>query len=982
MDKLQEWKRKVIRFYHKHSQKMRIAYGVVWNLLLLFLIIGLIGISFAGGVGAGYFASLIKDEPIRSHDQMEKQIYDYSETTEVYFANNVYLGKLRSDIEREAVQLNDVSEHVINALIATEDEFFYEHNGVVPKAIMRAIFQEFTNSSVRTGGSTLTQQLIKNQILTNEVSFDRKAKEILLAMRLEQFFKKEEILEAYLNVATFGRNSSGRNIAGVQAAAQGIFGVDAKDLNIPQAAFIAGLPQSPFGYTPFTNKGEVKENLDPGVQRMHTVLKRMYNKGFITEQEYKKAMAFDLRANLTEKKPSIIESYPYLIFEVEDRARDILMESLAEKDGHTKEDLAKDNALYNKYYFKADQSLRYDGYVVRTTIDKNIYDRMQKVAKEFQYYGSDKPETKKDPDTGETITVQEPVEVGAVLIENNTGKIISFVGGRDHSREQVNHATNAPRPNGSTMKPLLAYAPAMEHGIVQPGTVVADMPFSIGGYSPKNYGGGYHGLTSIRKALKYSYNIPAVKTYTKVMSKDPLSYLKQMGFTSVHERDYGAPSLALGGMTTGVTVEENVNAYATLANNGEFVDAYLIEKIETKDGKTIYEHKPEKRQVFSPQTAYLTIDMMRDVIRSGTAASLNRYLTFRSDWAGKTGTGQDYKDAWFVASNPNVSFGTWIGYDTPKPLQINYKGLSYGKRNILLWAKLMNAAYEVRPDLVDPNKSFTQPGGIVRRSYCTISGDLPSELCSKAGLVATDLFNVKYVPRKTDDNLTYGKFVYVKDEAYQVPDSAPSEFVQEGPMLKPEALKKLGISSISQLNKLLGDDSKLKNLILASEKKIQDNGSNPSTVAGVRVNSGKLTWSANKDSDVIGYRVYKAANHSKNFKKVASIPANKSLSISVGNTSAAYYVVAVDVAGKESAPSATVKAGDYLEEKPVEEEKPDAEEKPNKEDEKQESKPKQEDKKQEESKKPEENQQNKPTEQPSTPEQNNTNDDESTDKTP
>ncbi|WP_052659446.1 transglycosylase domain-containing protein [Bacillus alveayuensis] len=921
MENFQQWKRRFVEFYDKHVQKVRITYGVVWNLFLLFIVVCLIGISFAGGVGAGYFASLVKEEPIRSYEEMEKQIYDYSETTDVYFANNVYLGKLRSDIEREEVKLEDVSEHLIHAIIATEDEYFYEHNGIVPKAIMRALFQEFTNSSVRTGGSTLTQQLIKNQILTNEVSFDRKAKEILLAMRLEQFFTKDQILEAYLNVATFGRNSSGKNIAGVQAAAQGIFGVDAKDLTIPQAAFIAGLPQSPFGYTPFTNSGEVKENLEPGLNRMKTVLKRMLHAGFLSKQQYEEALKFDLRANLTDKKPSIIEQYPYLIFEVEKRARDILMKQFAEKDGYNEKDLANDEKLYHQYYQQAEQSLRYDGYVIHTTIDKEIYDRMQQVAKEYQYYGSSKPQKKKDPDTGELITVQEPVEVGAVLIENKTGKIISFVGGRDHNREQVNHATSAPRPNGSTMKPLLVYAPAMELGIVQPGTVIADVPYSIGGYSPKNYGGGYHGLTSVRDALKYSYNIPAVKTYAKSISHNPISYLEKMGFSTIDKRDYGALSLALGGMTIGVTVEENVNAYATFANGGEFVDAYLIEKIETKDGHTIYEHQPVKQKVFSPQTAYLTIDMMRDVIRSGTAASLKSYLTFNSDWAGKTGTGQDYRDAWFVASNPNVSFGTWIGYDTPKRLETKYKGLTYSKRNILLWAKLMNAAYEVRPQLIDPSETFKSPGGIVTRSYCAISGHLPSDLCKKAGLVATDIFNAKYAPTKVDDNLTYGKFVYVKDEAYQVPDSAPSEFVQEGPILKEEALKKLGIPSTSQLMKWLPKDSKLNHLVASSEKTIRDNGSAPSTVAGVKLSGNAITWKANADNDVIGYRIYRALNYSTNFQKVGSVPANQNLSFTVSPTASAYYVVAVDVAGKESNPSTILKVGEY-EEKKLQEEKP------------------------------------------------------------
>ena len=908
MEKWYEFFRKVSSFYHKHQQKMVIAYNVTWNLFLLLLVIGLIGFSFIGGLGAGYFASLVKDEPIRSEKELEKDIYDYSETTKVYFADNVYLGKIRTDLEREKIKIDQISEHLKHAIVAVEDEYFYEHKGIVPKAIMRAIFQEFSNSSVRTGGSTLTQQLIKNQILTNEVSFERKAKEILLALRLEKYFTKDQILEAYLNVSSFGRNSSGRNIAGVQAAAQGIFGIDAKDLSIPQAAFIAGLPQNPFAYTPFTKDGEVKEDLQPGINRMKTVLRKMFAEGYITKKEYEEALKFDLKAHLAKKKKPDIEQYPWIIYEVEKRVKDILAEQLAKKDGHKLEDLRKNNKeLFNRYMALADQDMRQNGYNIHTTINKKIYDKMQEVVKNYKYYGSPKLEKKKDPETGKTVTIEEPVEVGAVLIENKTGKIISFVGGRDHNREQTNHATRALRPNGSTMKPLAVYAPAMEMGIVQPGTVVADLPFSIGKYQPKNYGGGYHGLTSIRTALKHSYNIPAVKTYAKIISQNPVSYLEKMGFSSLAQEDYSSFSLALGAMTYGVTVEENVNAFATFANNGEFVDAYMIEKIETQDGKVIYQHNSKKEKVFSPQTAYLMIDMMRDVIQSGTASSLKRYLSFQSDWAGKTGTGQDYRDAWFVAVNPNVSFGTWIGYDTPKRLETTYKGLTYSNRNILLWAKLMNAAYSVKPDLIDPNTSFKMPKGIVSRSYCALSGDLPSELCKKAGLVQTDLYNAKFLPNKVDKSLAYGKFVLVDNVAYQVPANAPAEFVQEGPLLKKEVLNNLGISDVSQLTKLLPSGVNLEALTLTGNRVLQDNGKAPSKVPAVKLSGTTLSWSKSGEYDVIGYRVYAAPSNSNSFKKIASIPAKNNLSISVGKSPASYYVVAVDVAGKASPPSAIVK---------------------------------------------------------------------------
>lgn len=297
-------------FHPTNRHYFRITYQVIWNLFLIMIIVGIIGLAFAGGVGAGYFASLVKDEPIRSKEELAKDIYNYEETSEIYFANDVFLGKLRTDLEREEIPLSKMATHLKNAVIATEDEYFFEHDGVLPKAIFRALFQEFSNSSNQTGGSTLTQQLIKQQVLSNQVSFDRKAKEILLALRVESFFEKDAILEAYLNVSPFGRNSSGRNIAGVQAAAEGIFGVPASELNLAQSAYIAGLPKSPFGYTPFTNEGTVKSNLEPSLNRQKIVLSRMYHVGFISEKEYETALAYDVTKDFIPAHPPAFEQYP------------------------------------------------------------------------------------------------------------------------------------------------------------------------------------------------------------------------------------------------------------------------------------------------------------------------------------------------------------------------------------------------------------------------------------------------------------------------------------------------------------------------------------------------------------------------------------------------------------------------------------------------------------------------------------------------
>lgn len=903
-DKFQAWIEKLKSitnlFTHKKTVKSaRITYQVFWNLLLLLMTVVILGGAFAGGVGAGYFASLVKDEPVRSYDSMKKDIYNYTETSDLYFSENVYLGKLRTDLEREEVKIDQVSDYLVKAVIATEDEYFYKHKGVVPKAVFRALFQEVTNSANQTGGSTLTQQLIKNQILTNEVSFARKANEILLALRLEKFFSKKEILEAYLNVSTFGRNSSGKNIGGVQAAAKGIFGKNASELTLPQAAFIAGLPQSPFGYTPFTRDGTVKNNLEPGLSRMKTVLKRMYDGGHIDEKQYAESSSYDITKDFIPAGVNPLEKYPYLSFEIEKRAVDVLTNVLAKNEGYEEKDLKEDENLYYKYQTLAKQNLRQNGYEIHTTINKDIYDVFQVVKNNYSNYGPDKPEEKQDPETGETITVMEPVEVGAMLIENKTGKIISFVGGRDHNKQELNHATSAVRQNGSTMKPLLVYAPAIELGKASPGTPLPDVALrlepSISRPWPLNYDKRYSGITSARHALKKSYNVPAVKLYKDIIDQQPAKYLEKMGFTSLRSEDYTNLSTSIGSLKNGVTVEENTNAFATFANEGKFVDAYMIEKIVDKNGKTIYQHEVKPVDVFKPQTAFLTLDMMRDVIGpGGTAAAINSKLKFRADWAGKTGTGNEFIDSWFVATNPSVSFGIWTGYDTPKSLN-----KSYSSRTNNLWAELINAAYDIKPELINPNVQFPVPAGIVKRSFCAVSGLLPSDACSKAGLVVSDYFNAENVPTKRDDSLIAGNYVHIGDKKYLALDSTPAEFSEQGVILNPDFISQMVGKNFNNPSQLIPKMERWGKILVPNDK-IVDNGKAPDGVT-LSLSGNNLIWSVPGDNDIVGYRVYQ------NGKKVASIKNGSSLSFTASNGS--YHVTAVDIAGKESAPSNQVDAG-------------------------------------------------------------------------
>lgn len=916
---------------HTLPKIFRISYDVSWNILLFFIIALVVGGFFVGGLGAGYFAALVEDEPLRSSEEMTTAIYNYEETSEIYFANNIFMGEVSSELHREEVEKEHVSEYIINGIIATEDEYFNEHNGIVPKAILRAIFQEVTGSATQTGGSTLTQQIIKNQILTNEVSFDRKAKEIMLALRLEHFLEKEDILEAYLNIVPFGRNANGRNIAGVQTAAKGIFGVDADEVNLAQAAFISGLPQSPIMYSPFTNGGQVKteEGLAPGLDRMKTVLDRMLNNNYITQAEYDEALDFDLVASFTEGGPSTFEQYPYLTQEIGNEAVDIFKEKLAIEDGYTLEELHSNASLMEQYEMLANREISQGGYKIHTTIIKDIYDAFQEVKDNYNNYGPNKIAKNnatqqtimtEDPETGELIPYNAPVQVGSFLRDNKTGAILAFVGGRDFNLQNRNFATNAPRQIGSTAKPLLVYAPALEEGILQPGSIIADAKFTYtdasGSWSPSNFSASrYYGLTTVRNALRNSYNVSAASAYIDLLQvANPVpDYLLKMGFTNFPESNYRLPSMALG--SHNATVKENTNAYSTFGNNGEYTDSFIISKIESVDGRTIYEHESVTERVFSPETSYLMLDMMRDVLTNGTGTSARNSLSNPGvDWAGKTGTSNSFRDTWFIATNPNVTLGSWMGYEYEQQLNTGYSG-----RNQVFWAQLVNAATAVAPEIMAPSERFSQPNNIVSRSFSLVSGLSPSRLTSELGLVGTDIFNAKYVPKEEDYSIISANVVNVGDNAVLVDDQTPNEFTSErGYMFNPEWLKDKGYDKLSDLTQLYPSRNGgwgrllLPNL---SNVDVQDSGQRPTAPSNVSKSGNILTWQKSRSSNVIGYRIYRANDPDSNFTLLDS---TTNTQYNVGNAPAVYQIRAVDYFGRESQPTRPFIDGDFSEEEPEE----------------------------------------------------------------
>ncbi|WP_262314929.1 transglycosylase domain-containing protein [Lacticaseibacillus parakribbianus] len=684
---------------------------------LLYYAIGTLIVLGALGVGVlgGYFAEIINETKVPSKAVMTRTLDNVDKATSLYFAHNVSFGHMKNDLLRETVDLDGISPWLQKALVATEDEDFYDNPGVVPKALVRAVFSDLTGLGSQTGGSTLTQQVVKLQFLSSETTFKRKAVEIMYALRLNHYYPKQKILETYLNIVTLGRNNKGQNIAGVQTAAKGLFGKGAKDLNLAQAAYIAGLPQSPSVYTPYTITGALKPKaeLDIGLNRQKTVLFRMYRAGTITSKQYQEAKAYDLKADFLPRAEatSASQKYSYVYEMVTSEATTVLAQQLAKKDGHTAAELKQNTALANQYQTDAKSLLATKGYAIHSTINKAAYDGMQTVVAENKgALGQTYTTTSTDSITGKTTVSSEPVQTGAVLMNNSTGAIVSFVGG---TSGQVNHI-NTKRSPGSSIKPTLVYGPAIENKIIGSGTMLADFPHDFGGYSVTDYGGVVQNkFVSATTALKFSYNIPTVQLYSRLrQSVDVKSYMVKNGIDTLTKNDYSQLGLALGGTDYGVTVRQAAGAFATFERGGTHVTPYVIDKIVDPLGNVVYQHKTKPNRVFSPATSYIMQQMLHEVVASGTASTVPYLVNFdTSNLIGKTGTSNDYKDVWFLASTPGMTMASWMGYDNNAGANhtLSSEGSVVNQR---LWAKLVNAAYRVMPDRFDLTRQMQRPSGV------------------------------------------------------------------------------------------------------------------------------------------------------------------------------------------------------------------------------------------------------------------------------
>lgn len=665
------------------------GFGIFLRTLKLLInsivVLGFLIAIFGGGVGVGFVVSLFDKVEVPKTKELVEKVSEVSRISTITYSDGSLVSEVNSDLLRIPVTSEEVSDYLKQAVIATEDETFETHNGVVPKAVLRAALGSIGLGS-SSGGSTLTQQLIKQQLVGDAPTFTRKANEIISALALERNMTKNEILTIYLNVSPFGRNNQGKNIAGVEAAARGIFGKTAKELSVPQAAYIAGLPQSPIVYSPYASDGTRKSDDDMiyGIERYQDVLYNMYRASFLTKEEYEAYKDYDIKQDFIAPAPIASDTKDYLYYEVMEEAQQVMFDYLVKRDAVSENDLKNDD-IKSSYEEMATQELSQGGYIIKSTVDKGIYSAMQSVVAN---YGS-------VLDNG-----NEYVETGSVLIDNSTGAILGFIGGRNFATNQNNHAFDTQRSPASTIKPLLAYGIAIDQGLLGSASILSNYPTNFSSGQPIMYGSSKGtGMMNLQTAIDMSVNIPAFWTYKMIQNAgvNAKDYMEKMNY---HIPMYDIESVPLGGGVE-VSVLTNTNAYQTLANGGVYNKHYIVESITASDGTVVYQHEAAPVQVYSKATASIMNMLLRQVINSGYTSTFKSRLSSlnpqaaTSDFVGKTGTSNEVNDVWLMLSTPKVTLGTWVGNDDNSEMYV-WTGYYNNSQYV---AYLVDALYNVKSDM-------------------------------------------------------------------------------------------------------------------------------------------------------------------------------------------------------------------------------------------------------------------------------------------
>ena len=660
-------------------------------LLAIFIILFVLGIIAAGIIAGIFFSDKYKmtAEDLTIH-KMNSTVKD---------ADGNVIATLAGEENRKPITLDEMPTYLPKAFIAIEDKRFYEHGAVdigrTAYAAVKYILGGGKNASF--GGSTITQQLIKNLYDDDDRSgfagIERKIREMARAYNLEKVASKDQILETYLNYIYFGGYKDGVDVMGVEVASEYYFSKSAKDLTVVQAAFLAGINNTPNSYYPFDPENDHTELIQT---RTKTVLAEMKDQGYISEEEYNAAIA-EVDAGLAFQKGNVsnASSYSYHTAAAIEQVISDLMEQ--------EEDLS----------YKAARARVYsNGYVIYTTQKTDIQNRMEEEYAKSKYIKSGK---QKDSE-GNLINAH--TQSAMVIIDHTTGQVVGTMGGlgTDVNALGLNRATQGTKQTGSSMKPLAAVAPALEKGIVTAGTVYDDSLTDFGGgYKPHN-SGSFKGLMTVRQGIEVSSNIVNLKIMRELGPDNALSFLKKLGIT-VNENYKADITLALG--TIDVSPLEMAAAYAAIANDGEYITPIFYTKVEDANGNIIVEAKQEKTRVMSSANAYILKSILTSPV-TGNGGTATTCRISGMDVGAKTGSTDNYVDRWLCGFTPYYTAATWFGFDTAE------NPVFSGNQAANIWAAIMK---DVHASL--PNKRFEKPSNVVSAKICLDSGCVATASCAR-----------------------------------------------------------------------------------------------------------------------------------------------------------------------------------------------------------------------------------------------------------
>lgn len=639
----------------------------------------------------------------------------YKETSFVYDKDGNQIGSFFDAENRVTVEYKDIPQSVIDAVVSIEDERFFKHHGVDLKRTTGAIFTYVTHGGKSSfGGSTITQQLVKNIKNDKEATWTRKIREWYRAIVLENKLSKEEIFEAYVNQIYMGDGCYG-----FEVASRNYFGKPLSEVNIAESAVLAAIIQSPESTNPYKSN-EARERL---LERQKLVLKQMLKLKKISEDEYNEALNYEIVFKKEEKESKSSSSgaqYTYYVEAVREAVIEDLMETLGVERG----------IAITKLYG--------NGYKIYTPFDPNVQSAIDNAYNNSKLFYTD--------------SKGDFMQSAMVVIEQSTGCVLGLIGGADEKTADlvVNRATQLTRQPGSCMKPLGAYGPAFELGLSSPGAGLDDCELTEGNWHPGNYYGYFNGYVTARNAVAKSMNLPAARANLKVDIDYAYNFAKNAGLKSLVASDKAPAALSLGGLTYGVTVMEMANAYATIANGGVYIEPRLYTKITDSKDEDVIVNNINSKRVMKESTAFMLTSCLQEVVKSGTAAGYVRLSNM--DVAGKTGNTNEDFDQWFCGFTPYYTIACWNGYDKVggKPAQkaIGYRKIgSYPYTSVSLFNTVVNGISKGKQ-----TKRFEVPNTVTKTELCKVSGLVATDACRndpRGSQVGSDYVAKDSIPTQT-----------------------------------------------------------------------------------------------------------------------------------------------------------------------------------------------------------------------------------------